>query len=225
MAQGLPKTLSPVRVDGYARRHERMSIRTKNEDAIAIAQGTGPSRAALKEKNQAVTDAEIAVEDAFDGWVADDQVVDALVYAVGRKTADYDADHPGSGTREAIFQGLSPSDVTKTNRAMQPNVITKILQRASALPPEHPALPLVPQLTAANDQARLSEAAHTLAVTALTEARAAAEVAKLAVIQKYADNIIDITRAAGEDVAERCFPRVSAPRRKKTDHDGGDDEG
>lgn len=223
MAQGLPKTLPPVRVEGYGRRHERMSVRTKNEEAITIAKSLGPARDALKEKNQAVTRAEIAVEDAFDNWVADDYAVDVLVYAVGRKTADYDAEHSEANTREAMFQGVSPSDVTKTNRSMQPNVITKILQRASALPPEHPALPLIPQLTAANDQARLSEVAHTQAITALTEAKAAVEVAKLVVIQKYADNIIDITRAAGEAVAERCFPRVIAPRRKKKA--GGDDEG
>lgn len=225
MAQGLPKAMTPVRVERAARRHERMTRRTKNEKAITIANGIGPSRETLIEKNKAVELAEIAVEDALDAWVADDYVVDRLVYKIGRATADYDADHSEANTRETMFEGASPSDVTKTNRSAQPNVITKILQRSSALPPEHPALSLIPELTAANDQARLSEVAHGQAITARTEARAAAEVAKLAVIQKYADNIIDITRAAGEAVAERCFPRVTAPRRKKKKASGDDDEG
>jgi len=223
MAQGLRTSFSPERVEGGARRHVRMTRRTKNEEAIAIAEGIERSRAALKEKNQAVVLAEIAVEDAFDNWIADDYVVDRLVHSVGRKTADYDGDHPGSRTHEAVFEGVSPSDVTKTSRAKQPNVITKILERASGLPADHPALPILPQLTAANDQARASQAAHLVAVTALTEAKAAAEVAKLAVIQRYADNIIDITRKVGEDLAERCFPRVRA-RNKKTEEEEGDDE-
>lgn len=35
---------------------------------------------------------------------------------------------------------------------------------------------------------------------------AAAEAAKLAVVRVYRDNAVDIVRAAGERLAERCFP-------------------
>lgn len=225
MARALSKKLSGRRVSRYSRRHVRMAVRTKNEEAIAIAKRTEAPRAELDAKIEAAELAETAVEDAFDNWVADDREVDGHVGTVARKTEDYDAEHPGARTQHAVLQGQRPSDITRINRAEQPNTIVKIVQRASALPPDHPALPVVTLLSDANERTRESQRAHALAVTAKAAADAAVEVAKLAVIQVYRDNIIDITRAVGEELAERCFPQVAGTRKKKGGGGGDDGEG
>lgn len=149
---------------------------------------------------------------------------DGHIGSISRKAKDYDADNPGANTHETIFQGQRPSDVTNTNRSEQPNTIVKIIERMAALPPEHPALPIRPLLAESNEQARESEKAHALAVTAKAEADAATEVAKLALIQLYRDVIIDTTRAVGEALAERCFPRISAPPKKKKKKVEAEDE-
>ena len=41
-----------------------------------------------------------------------------------------------------------------------------------------------------------------------------AELAKMKVVQVYRDNVIDMARAVGAALAERCFPQVRSSRRK-----------
>jgi hypothetical protein len=224
MAQGLSKKHSPVRVADGSRRARRQGKRTKNAKAIEQLSRLEEPEATLNAKIKASDDAATAEADAFDDWVADDQEVDAHVESASRKAKDYDADHPGMHTHAVIFHDQRPSAVTGTNRAEQPNTITKLVERMGALPPEHPALPIVPLLVESNDRTRQSQQAHALAVTARTEADAATEVAKLALIQVYRDVIIDTTRAVGEALAERCFPRVSAPKKKKKVEDTEEDD-
>jgi len=222
MAHGLSKKHAPARVAGYVERAQRQSKRTKNAKAIEVVGQLEEPRAVLEEKIEASKAAAKKVAHAFDDWFADDKEVDGHVASVSRKAKDYDAEHPGASTHEVIFRDERPSDVTDSNRSEQPNTIVKIIGRMAALPPEHPALPIVPLLVESNERTRQSEKAHALAVTAKTEADAATEVAKLALIQVYRDVIIDTTRAVGEALAERCFPRVSAPPKKKTVDDEED---
>ena len=224
MAQGLSKKHAPARVAEYAERAQRQSKRTKNEKAMETVDQLEEPRVALEENIEVSKAAAKRVAYAFDDWVGDDRVVDGHVASVSRKAKDYDAEHAGANTHEVIFQDERPSDVTNTNRSEQPNTIVKIIGRMAALPPEHPALPILPLLAESNERTRQSEKAHALAVTAKTEADAATEVAKLALIQLYRDVIIDTTRAVGEALAERCFPRVSAPPKKKKKVEAEDEE-
>lgn len=218
MAQTVSKSDSPKRVSEAARRHRRLTNRTKNASAIEIAQRIDAPLAALNEKNEALAAAQQAAEDAFDDWVADDGEADDLIGSIGRKAVDYDADHPGSHTTETLFHGVAPSDITYLPRDEEPDAIVKIIERAAALPPEHPAIALLPALTEVNDRSRASHDAHLRALTAVSEAAAAVEIAKLGVVKVYRDNVVDIGRAVGEQLAERCFPRLRARRRK-----GGDE--
>lgn len=228
MAQTVSKNDSPGRVERAGRRHVRMTKRTKNEQAIAIAQRIEAPRLELRTKMDAAAGAEEAVEDRYDDWLANDRVVDDLIYSVHRKAVDYDADHPGARTETTLFQGERPSNVTYTNREDQPDVVVKIIERAGSLPPEHPALPVIPQLVEANDQSRASHKAYEAAQTAEVQAKAAVEIAKLAMIAVYRDNVIDMTRAVGEQLTERCFPQLRTRRRRSTvevEQDGDDSEG
>lgn len=223
MAQSVSKSDSPARVAGAARRHRRLTNRTKNATAIEIAQRIDAPLAALVEKNETLADREEAAEDAFDDWVADDSDVDDRIESIGRKAVDYDAEYPGARTNETLFRGAAPSDITYLPREDQPDAVAKLIGRTAALPPEHPAVAVVPALVEANDRARLSHGAYLRALTAVTEASAAAEIAKMAVVQVYRDNIVDITRAVGEELAERCFPRLRARRRKGGNEGGGEE--
>lgn len=221
MAQTVSKDDSPGRVETATRRHRRMTNRVNNAQAIEIARRIDEPHRVLIEKNAAVALAEQAVEDALDDWIADDNEVDDRIESVSRKSVDYDAEHAGAQTHWTLFRGRAPSDITYLPRDEQPDAVDRLIQHATALPPEHPALAILPALTEANDRARLSEDAHLRALTALHQARAAAEVAKLAVVKVYRDNVIDIGRAVGVALAERCFPRLRARRRKGEGGGGG----
>lgn len=223
MAQTVSKKDSPAKVERAARRHVRLAKRTKNAQAIEIAQRIEAPRGMLAEKIANAAAAREAAEDAFDDWVADDGEVDDKIASIGRKAKDYDADHPGARTYELLFQGQTPSDITYMAREEQPDAVVKLVQRAAALPPEHPVVALAPQLAEANERTRASHAAYLRALTAVAEADAAVETAKLAVIQVYRDNVIDIARAVGAELAERCFPRVRPPRRASSGRDDGGD--
>ncbi len=216
MAQSVSKSHSPRRVARYARRHQRLTNRTKKEQAVAVAARIDAPAAELEARNADVDRAQRTVEDKFDDWCADDAVVDETIEAIGRKSKDYDAENPGSRTYATIFHGKNPSDITSTNRAEQPDEVVKIIERISAVPADHPALPLATTLTESNEQARTSHKAYLDAQTALVQAKSAAEIAKLKVVQVYRDNIIDMVRAVGERLAERCFPQVRKPRKKKS---------
>lgn len=221
MAQTVSKNDSPAKVERAARRHVRLAKRTKNAQAIEIAQRIEAPRVALLAKIDAAAAAGEAAEDAFDDWVADDGEVDDKVGSLSRKSADYDKDNPGARTHDALFRGQAPSDITYLPREEQPDAVVKIVARGGSLPPEHPAVALLPQLSEANDRARESHSAWLRTLTAVADAGAAAEVAKLAVVQVYRDNVVDITRAIGEELSDRCFPRIRSSRRKGGGEDGG----
>lgn len=215
MAQSPSIDDSPQSVERAARRHQRLTTRTKDAPAGAIAQRIEAPRATLAEKIRALGAAEEAQEDALDDWIADDDAQGDLVYSLSRKAEDYDADHPGARTHELLFRGEAPSDITGMNREEEPDVIVKIIKRGEALAEDHPGRAVLTAMAAAVEQTRTSERAYFTAVTATAEADAAADAAKLVVIQAYRDNIIDITRERGDDLAERCFPKLRHRRRNK----------
>lgn len=220
MAQSTLNSDSPARVLRATRRHRRMTRRTSNTKALEIAERIEPAQRVLVEKMSAAEAAQEAVEDALDDWMSDDSVVDATIGSLSRKAEDYDAENPNARTHRGLFDGVAPSTVASLPRDEQPDTVVKIIERGSALPPEHPALPILTALAAANDRARESQRAYEQALTKLREAQAAVEVAKIAVVQVYRDNVIDITRAVGSEVAGRCFPRL---RRSKKASAPGDD--
>ena len=125
-----------------------------------------------------------------------------------------DADNAGSDTYNRLFPNKAPYEITRTSRAEQPDEVVKLVQRMTAVSADHPAAAIVPELTDANEQARTSHAAYLRAQTALVEATAGAELAKMKVVQVYRDNVIDMARAVGAALAERCFPQVRSSRRK-----------
>ncbi len=214
MAQTVSKDDSPARVERAARRHVRMARRTKKAEAIAIAERIEAPRATLDEKMDLLTTAEEAVEDAIDDWQADDQEVDDFLGSLGRKSNDWDADHPGETTYRTLFVDQSPSEVARTAREDEPDVVEKIPQRAAGLPEGHPGAALVASIGEAVERSRASHTAVLTAETRAAQAGAAVETAKLAVVQAYRDNAIDLVRAVGEALAERCFPRLRAPRKR-----------
>lgn len=152
MAQSLSTKDGPAKAERTTRRHIRLTKRTRNPEAIAIAERAEPPRAALKAKMDAQEAAEEAVQNTFDDWDADDGEVDHHIYSLDRKARDYDADTPGATTQWLIFQGQAPSDITYTNRAEQPDLVVKLIQRGQSLPPEHPAHPVITKLAESNER-------------------------------------------------------------------------
>lgn len=215
MAQTPSKEDSPTKVERATRRHVRLTRRTKNTAAIAIAERIEAPRVTLREQITALAGAQEAVEDATDDWCADDAELDDLIASLGRKSEDWDADHPGQATKARLFADRNPSEVARVAREDEPDLVVKIVQRASGLPEGHPGIALAPQLEAAVERSRASRAAVLAAETHAAQVSAGVETAKLAVVQAYRDNAIDLVRAVGEQLADRCFPQLRRSRKPR----------
>jgi hypothetical protein len=197
-----------------ARRHVRLAKRTGNEQAITLSRRIEPPLAALKAKSTAWDAASEIASDAFDDWEQDDRTLDQLVYSVDRKSTDWDADHAGRRTRGMLFDDEPASAVTGLSREDEPNEVDKIVARGARLEDDHPAKPLLAQLTTRADASRTSHRAYLAALKGVATADAELAQAALDVIATYRDNVHDITRAVGEEIAERCFPNLRKRAKK-----------
>lgn len=214
MPQSPTTTDSPDSVRRAGRRHLRLTRRTGNAEALALAARIEAPLSVLREKLAAREAAEEAASDRFDDWEQDDRKLDAVVYAVERKCEDWDADHPIAKTHALVFAGSTAAVVARTRREDEPGETDKLVTRMARLPEGHPARPLAAQLTELGNASRTSQREHERALGVIGTTGAELEQAKLAVIAQYRDNAIDIVRAVGEDLAEQCFPRLRTAKKK-----------
>lgn len=217
MAQTLSKTDSPGKVKRIARRHLRLARRSADEKAIDIANRLVTPLEHLDKAIHAATLATEAAEDAFDDWHQDDQRLDQAVRRIHLRCLDWDAVHPADRTAPLVFGGMAPSAITSAPRHKEPDLVAKMVVRGRELPAAHPVLPLLGKLEALADASRKAHLAWTAAEQRVAEASTSAEMAKLAVVRVYRDNLIDIERASGSSVAESCFPILRRSRRMVED--------
>ncbi|MCC6523309.1 MAG: hypothetical protein IT373_11650 [Polyangiaceae bacterium] len=208
MAQMLLKTDSAAKVERAVRRHLRLAKRTGNAKAVELAERIVAPAAAQTSATAAAATAREGVEDTFDDWSKTDAALDRLIKRGHRRCVDFDADHPGAGTAPLLFGGEPPSAITNARREDEPDIVAKLVARGAKLPADHPATPLLAELTTAAQASRTAERAWIDAHQNAEATAGAVEVARLAVIGQYRDNFIDIGRAAGADVAEACFPTL-----------------
>lgn len=202
-----------------ARRHQRLTKRTGHDGCIALAQRLDEPIAVLAARVEARDRASAVAGDAFDDWVQDDRRLDRFVDSVARKADDYDADH-AANTYALLFAGRSAAEVRAISRADEPAEVEKIVARGAALPDGHPARPLLTELASLADHSRRSHRAYLDALAAVGPLDALAEQSKLALLAVFRDNVHDIVRLAGPDLAEDCFPEL----RRRVSSEGPPDE-
>jgi hypothetical protein len=208
MAHSLGKNDSAGKVARGAKRHLRLTKRTGNTEAMTLAERIRAPLAQLEATAVALAAAREALQEAFDDWVQLDRLLDRTVRSCHRKAVDYDADHAGAKTTATLFAGRAPSEITAAPRADEPDLVASLVKRGEALPAGHPATPLLGPL---GQQAEASRAGHRAWVDAAQReavAATAVEVARLAVVRTYRDNLIDIERAGGPELVEDCFPTL-----------------
>lgn len=213
MAQMLSKNDSSVKVRRAVRRHLRLSRRTADKEAQAIAQRIGGPLKALEDAIVAAQRAADEAEDAFDDWNQADQLLDQSVRRVAHRCREWDALRPGDQSLVRVFGGMTPTEVIRAPRHEEPDIVIKMVVRGRELPKEHPAHELLGDL---EKQAHGSREAHRHYLDALQRAgatSAATEIARLTVVRAYRDNFIDIERASGSFIAESCFPILRRSRK------------
>ena len=221
MAQALGKDDSSETVVRAVRRHLRLSKRTGNAQALALAERIIVPRDALSVALKAKALKDDVVEDAFDDWVMDDRTLDRSVTSLGRKAEDWDEDHPPAATKKLLFADRTVTQVVRAPRNDEPDLVAKIVESGAKLPPKHPGAPLIPALTAQAKASRDGERTWIDKGQAASATDAAVEIARLAVVGAYKDNIIDIGRACGDAVMEDCFPALRKHAAAATEEAGG----
>jgi hypothetical protein len=219
MTQTLTKKDSTGKIQRAVRRHLRLTRRTGSEKALAVAQRIAEPAEQLKAAADTAQALRNAAEDAFDDWTQDDARLDRAVTLAYRRAQDYDVEFPGLASHGLLFGNKSASYVTRSPRSKEPDLVAKIVARGAALPADHPVLPTLPALAERAEASRAAHRAWTDALQRVAEADAVVDVARLAVIRAYRDNVIDIGRAIGESLATDCFPKLRKPRGPA----GGDD--
>lgn len=220
MAQMLSKQDSPAKVLRAIRRHLQLTKRVAQPGAEAIAKRIGVPRDALAAAVEKKAKLSETADDSYDEWHISDSLLDRTVYSLKRKALDWDAEHPGERTLEALFQGRVASEVTNAPRHEQPDLVAQIVARAKSLPAAHPGQAVVADLGSKAEASRQAHRRWVDALQAVAAAGAEVELAKVAAVRAYRDNFIDIGRAVGEEVAELCFPEL-----RRAQRDGGDEAG
>lgn len=213
MAQMLSKNDSAIKVRRAVRRHLRLGRRHPDPEAKTIAQRIVASMAALEEAMKKATSAADAAEDAFDDWNQEDHLLDQAVRKFGHRCREWDASRPGDQTLARVFGGMTPSEVVRTPRHKQPDIVIKMVVRGRELPEGHGGRELLGELERLAHASRKAHRIYLDTEQDVGAANAAADMAKLVVVRAYRDNYIDIERASGAEVADACFPILRRTRK------------
>ena len=98
--------------------------------------------------------------------------------------------------------------------------MASLVKRGEQLPAGHPAAPLLGPLLHQAEASRAGYRAWVDAAQREAVAATAVEVARLAVVRTYRDNLIDLERACGPELVEDCFPTLR--RAAGSSEDDGD---
>jgi hypothetical protein len=189
------------------RRHIRLCKQVKGAEQLAA--NIEPAYRDLLQK-QAATRAKLeAREDAHDDAVLRDGELDDAVRTAFERTKQFDRENPGAQLLLKIFPQGRFSDITRTERAKEPDVVEEVAMRIASLGENHPLNPIAADLRAKIEAARASNAAFLEAIRNQKLAEAEEEIAQANLRRQYEFNYLDARKTLGRAVAERLFPQIS----------------
>ena len=189
------------------RRHIRLCNQVT--DAHKYAQAIEPQYEALREKHaefQAVVDNRI---DAYDDMIQSDLKLDNAVRTAFEKCKQYDRENSGSSALVQIFPEEKFSDIIRTNRFKESNVIEQLAVKFESFGEKHKLYPVAAYLRKYIACMRKSVKAFRDALRNEKVVQAEEAVVKGDLRTQYEANYLDARKDMGRVAADSLFPKLS----------------
>lgn len=204
---------SVPRVDDGSYRHMRLCTQVPNADKYG--KNLLPTYNDLMAKKAALKTAQRNWNSALDTVKLFDTGLDDLLRDVQGKAQEYDRNHPGSNTAKLIFPGGNITPIVTMPDAEEPEAAHGLALKIKSLGAEHVLYPLAALIEAAVDKCKTALLQQTAATTALGEASTALAISKLTLVRKYNANYFVAANDVDKNFAEKLFPKLDPPKKKK----------
>ena len=220
MAQLLYERHSTDKHLNAGRRHMRRCKQIKGGEAYAAK--ILPLCNALKEKHKLTLQAKIEKEDAHDDVLLNDDDLDNSIHNLSDSCKRYDRENVGRPLFNQLFPDGNISGVVYAPLKNEPDVAEQLLARLDAFEEGNPLKEHIEPIKANIEKCRAALAGSNESIKNLKQAEAVEEIAKANLRQQYEFNYLDMVKEFGKKNAERFFPKISAPSKKKAqDTDDG----
>jgi hypothetical protein len=214
MAQNLRIEDSVDKCLNLVRRNIRLCSQIKGADGLIGA--IKPFYDSCSAKNAELAKAVEEAEDNYDLSVFQDGELDLALRNLGGRCKEQDRSKPGS----VVFASMFPDGVdavTKMNREDEPDEADKIARRIELLGTEHPLLGNAAIIREEAQKSRDACNKYNESCKKIAILKTELDVLKMAMITKYAENILDATKLFGKDYAGRYFPKIRISNPAKID--------
>jgi len=204
---------SVPRVDDAADRHMRLCNQILNANKYANTLMSFYND--MMAKKSALKAAQRNLNSALDIVKLFDTGLDDLLRDVQGKAKEYDRNHPGSNTASLIFPDGNITSIVTLPDKDEPEAAHGIALKIKSLGVEHVLYPNAALIEAAVEKCKTALQQHTDATTALGEANITLAISKVTLVRKYNANYFIAASDVDKNFAEKLFPKLDPPKKKK----------
>lgn len=204
---------SVPRVEDAADRHMRLCNQIPN--AAKYGEKILPSYNDLMAQKAALKAAKKNLNGALDTVQLFDTGLDDLLRDVQGKAKEYDRNHPGSNTAVLIFPGGNITPIVTMSNEDEPEAAHGIALKIKSLGAEHPLYPNAALIEAAVEKCKTALLQHTAATKAVGDANTTLTISKVNLVRKYNANYFLAASDVDKNFAEKLFPKLDPPKKKK----------
>lgn len=195
---------------GAARRHIRLCNQVT--DAHKYAKAIEPQYEALREKHDEFQAAIDKRTDAYDDMIQSDRKLDNAVRTAFEKCKQFDREDSGSSVLVQVFPEEKFSDIIRSNRYKEPNVIEQLAVKFESLGNKHKLFPVAAYLRKHISCMRKSVTAFYEALRMEKVVQAEEAVEKGDLRTQYEANYLDARKDMGRVAANSLFPKLTHKR-------------
>jgi hypothetical protein len=174
-----------------------------------------PSYNDMMAKKAALKAAKKNVNSALDSVILFDTGLDDILRDVQGKAEAYDRKHPGSNTATLIFPNGNITPIITMPNEDEPEAAHGIAQKIQSLGAEHELYPNAALIEAAVVKCQTALKGRIDATTAHGEADTALYISKIMLVRKYNANYFVAANDVDKNFAEKLFPKLDPPKKKK----------
>jgi len=190
------------------RRHMRLCKQIKGAGPMAAA--IEPVYQVLRQKQIATTAQFNARQDALDDFILRDLELDDAVRTAFEKCKQFDRDNPAAPVLLKMFPDGKYSEITRIERAKEPDAIEQLAVRFESLGTNHALYGIAADLRAKVAASRTGLTTYQTAIRNHKLAEADEEITQANLRQQYEVNYLEIRKFLGRGATDRLFPRQSA---------------